>query len=332
MTRIRPRSPFARETLARPLKVVLMAFLPFFGGTPFDRLLRGRSLSAADGPTFEGRLDLRNQAAPEPRFSPGPTAGVERVQSVQLKKVRWSKLDLSRSTLRAFRFHDALLEDCLLDGANCMDWRLWGTTVRDCSFRGANLRDAALGGVSDGARNRYERVDFSQADLRGTAYLSCEFDQCDFAGARLDNVEFEGSVFTRCRFAGELSGTIFSRHGFRAERFPPNEMDGVDFSDARFRFVEFRELELKSVRWPTSEEHIAVHDVARTLERIIRALDSRTDDASRALAAGFSQRLRWTSPNQQTGVISRDDIREMGDPSLVQLVEELAHQEAPRQG
>jgi uncharacterized protein YjbI with pentapeptide repeats len=91
---------------------------------------------------------------------------------VEIKKARWRGIDLSRSTLRSFRLTNVVIEDCRFDGADCLDWGLWGTTIRDCSFHRASLRDTALGSVWEGSRNRYERVDFSHADFRGSG-LTC---------------------------------------------------------------------------------------------------------------------------------------------------------------
>ena len=111
---------------------------------------------------------------------------------------------------------------------------MWGMAFTDCRFRGANLRDVAMGGISqEGRRNRYLRVDFTKADMRGTAHFSSDMIGCDFSHANLGKVEFQGTVFVDCAFAGVVYDAQFHRYAFEGEAHPPNEMKGVDFRGAK---------------------------------------------------------------------------------------------------
>ena len=302
--------------------------MAWFSATPFEKLLRGKSIEAGDGPLIEARLDLRRSVAPSGALSPhGPTTA--RVETVQIGRAMWTQLDLSDSRLLSFRFHDATLKDCRLDGADCRDWRLWGTNVLRTSFKGTDLRNAVLGGVEDGRRNRFEHVDFTNADLRGTNYLSADFDHCVFANARLDGVDFQGAVFSDCRFEGDLEEVVFNRHAFRGESYPPNEMRRVDFTKARFHYVEFRGLDMTDTRWPEGSGHILVPDYPRALDRMLTALRARSDVPAREAAAVLEIYRKWVGPAQPVGVLSKRDILDCGDPSLVEFLEQVA-KEAPR--
>jgi len=297
------------------------------GSSPFERLLRGKTLKQSDGPLVDGRVDLRKSVAPTGALSESPHGPTfARVATKEFKKVEWRQLDLSRSRLSSFRFHRSRIEDCVLDQADCTDWRLWGTQVENTSFCGANLTGAVLGAVDEGRRNRYRRVDFSGADLRGSVHVSSDFEHCDFSGARLDNVDFQGSVFSNCRFAGELSDVLFYRHAFRGETHPPNEMREVDFSGARLHYVGFRGLDLTTVRWPEGRDHLLIRDYARTLHRMIEALRPRVDDAARGLLGLLLDYRKWAGGNQQVGVIKKTDVAELGDPGLIQVLEQLANE------
>jgi uncharacterized protein YjbI with pentapeptide repeats len=70
-----------------------------------------------------------------------------------------------------------------------------------------------------------------------------------FAETNLAKVDFQGTSFKDCLFTGLLDQVLFYRTAFRGERFPPNEMKGVDFRGARFRHVEFRNLDMNDVKW-----------------------------------------------------------------------------------
>jgi uncharacterized protein YjbI with pentapeptide repeats len=174
------------------------------------------------------------------------------------------------------------------DGRSCRRWRIFGTTITDTSFRGATLRDATLSGLSaEGVRNKFERVDFTKADLRGTAHLSADLIDCDFSRANLSQVDFKGDVFIGCRFEGVLNETIFHRHDVMNRALPPNEMKNVDFQRAKLRAVAFRELDLDSVQWPEDDENIVADDYPGVVDRFWSVISTRSDPGSQALTGLF---------------------------------------------
>jgi Pentapeptide repeats (9 copies) len=185
-----------------------------------------------------------------------------------------------------------------------------------CRFRNADLRSAGLGNVGEGRkRNRFQKVDFTEADLRQTANKSADFIECTFHDTKLTKVDFQGSVFKDCTFEGELREVQFHRTAFRSEDLPPNEMDGVDFSCARLWAVGFRNLDLNNVKWPHDDEHIIITDYARSLDRVIAALNARTDVTSSALAAYLSVSRRFVGPRQKCGIVNKAALIELCGPN-----------------
>jgi uncharacterized protein YjbI with pentapeptide repeats len=281
-----------------------------------------------------GRLDLSGLSVPEPTVSKKMrTAIADVLQLDGLVKIRGAtlrSLDFSASRLNHLRFFDCAIEDCIFDHCMCQNWGLWGTKVSDTSFRAADLRKSALGGVQDGRlhdgwRNAFRKVDFTTADLRQTACSAAEFIDCTFKDTRLDNVDFQSSSFTNCVFEGELCEVLFYRRGFGGEAFPANEMIDVDFRRAKLRWVEFRGLDLETVRFPEDDDHIIVNDYPKTLDRLLEAFQGRTDLASRRLANVFAMSRKWAGSKQRRGVLNKNDLLQIGgEEGLSRVLEILA--------
>jgi uncharacterized protein YjbI with pentapeptide repeats len=285
----------------------------------WKRLTAGKSLDDLGVARVGGRLDLRGIVAPAPSFGrkvASPRGHVaELTNLVVLRGVSWNGLDFSGAKLGSLRFFDSVIDDCRFESANCRDWRMWGTRVRDTSFRGADLREAALGGVDEGRRNSFQRVDFSKANLRDSAHKSSDMEQCQFDG--VSGVDFQGTVFKNCTFIGELNDVLFYRHAFRGEAYPANEMKGVDFRGATLRHVGFRRLDMDDVKWPTGGDHVVLSDYVATLERVQRVLSARTDEGTRRIGVLIAHSLRWAGPNQKEGVINIRDWSEVCGEEVV---------------
>ncbi len=140
-----------------------------------------------------------------------------------------------------------------------------------------------------------------------------------------------GSRFVRCRFSGELREVIFHRTAWDAEHLAPNEMTDVDFSQARLRFVEFRGLGLRSVRWPIDDVHVVVQNYRGVLDVALRSFESRGDRGSQGLAAYLEVYRKWAGPNQEVGIFNREDLREAGGvdaaSEFLQLVDSAKQRE-----
>jgi uncharacterized protein YjbI with pentapeptide repeats len=292
----------------------------------WKRLTEGKSLDGLGLDSRNGRLDLSGLLAPEPSVVKSvrkTVADVSELNDVTVfKGVTWKSLDFSSSRLNGLRFFNCTITDCVLDECRCQDWRLWGTTISNTSFRSADLRRSALGGVLEGRRNIFQKVDFTEADLRQTVYVSAEFVGCRFKDTRLSKVNFGGSSFTDCSFEGELREVCFNRKGFKADALPPNEMLRVDFSRAQLRSVEFRGLDLDNVRFPTDEDHLLLNDYLQTLDKLLEALRGRKDTTSKMLAGYFSVYRKWAGPRQRQGVLNQNDLLEtVGEEGLRSVLE-----------
>jgi uncharacterized protein YjbI with pentapeptide repeats len=276
------------------------------------KVLTGKgTLASLDVPLIGGRKDLRGLRAPRPTQGRRIGRAIEMVGIVVIRGASWRGLDFANADLGSLRFFDCRIEDCIFDRAKCVDWRMWGTSISNCRFHNADLRTAALGGVDGNKRNVFKGVDFSEADLRQTAYQSADFIECTFRDTKLGKVNFQGSVFKDCTFEGELDEVVFQRFAFEGEGLPPNTMDGVDFSNAQLRSVEFRNLDLKNVAWPQDDEHIIVGDYVKSLDRAITALSARADVPSRKLAAYLGGYRRFAGSAQRVGIFNKKALAEV---------------------
>jgi len=174
----------------------------------------------------------------------------------------------------------------------------------------------------------YLGVDFTEADLRDTAYLAAAFERCTFRNTKLVQINFRNSTFVECRFEGELREVLFWRTGFEGEAFPPNEMVNVDFSRAKLRDVEFRGLSLDQVQLPSDAEHIVIQDFAAVLDQLILALRQQGDQTAKILVAGFEVARKWAAPHAP-GVLNTQDLAEAG-PDAVERVLVLVRQSNAR--
>jgi uncharacterized protein YjbI with pentapeptide repeats len=290
----------------------------------WTKLGSGQSLDGLSLSMNNGRIDVRGLTVSPP--SAGKTVGTPLADVTELAGLTvirngiWKSLDFSGSKLDGLRFFDCIIENCVFDKCRCQDWRMWGTAISDTTFQSADLRGAALGGVQDGKRNQFRKVGFASADLRRTAYEAAEFVECTFKDTRLDKVDFQTTVFRDCVFEGELLEVLFYRTGFRGESYPPNNMERVDFSRAKLRFVEFRGLDLDQVQLPAGDDHIVLRPYREILDRLIRGFSGKTDPMSKGLAGNFQFKLKWAGPRQVQGVLNKKDLLEIGGKDAVQAV------------
>lgn len=291
------------------------------------RLSEGRSLDDLGIGKRDGRLDirgLRSAARPDAHRYHLPFADVRVLTDTLILRGRSLRsLDFTGSKIENLRIFDCDIEDCIFDECNFKDLRTWSSRFRDCSFQRAKLGRAVLGGVENGVVPKYRNVDFSGADMKKSSYTAAVFEECCFRNAHLVAIDFQSSVFIKCLFVGELRDVSFHRHGSQGEHFPPNEMKDVDLSQARFRNVEFRRIDMRQARLPVDGDHLIMHDAASSLDNVIDAMAKSSDLASRQLHAYFSVYRKWLPSGKVQGVISLLDIQEIGGESAVQRIQEL---------
>lgn len=293
------------------------------------RLKAGRTLDGIGLSFTDGRIDLRGVIVPDPVVVERHTTTLAKVDVVDTKtifeNVALERLNFSGAYLSGALFFGCRLHDCLFDGANLQSIACWGNMVSRCSFQSADLRHAGLGGVEKGKRNRFQEVNFSKADLRHATFGrgGAEFSDCVFRNTKLENIEFQGSVFERCIFQGELREVRFYRLGYKAEGFPPNEMRDVDFSQAKLRMVEFRELDLEHTQLPIGEGHIAITNYPEALDYLLGELKDKSDLLSRKLYALLENRRKWAGRKQKTGVLNKADLFEYVGEDAERLIAHL---------
>jgi uncharacterized protein YjbI with pentapeptide repeats len=266
---------------------------------------------------IKGRLDLRGLPAPLPKRSNRREIDgrfVEELsESLTIRGASLSNLDWSGAQLESLRMFDSTVSDCVFDTARCQDWRLWGCRFRDSRFVGTDLRDSALGPWWNGRGNVYECVNFSRADLRRISCLAATFIDCDFTDAKLEKIDFQSSSFIGVTFAGKLREVIFWDHGFRTGKPDPNPMQEVDFTNAQLEGVEFRRLNLESVRFPRSADHLVVHNYRCVIERALEILRNDDSRIGRVLRATFEIHKKWIGPQQNIGMFAMADFDEPGE-------------------
>jgi hypothetical protein len=191
-------------------------------------------------------------------------------------------------------------------------------TFTNTIFGGADLRSSSLGGRSEAGReNTFRSVDFTRTDLRGAAFGTGDMTGCAFCDAKLKRVNFGGARFKDCTFSDLLDEVIFNRLDFLYKDALPNEMKNVSFADARFRFVEFRKLDMADVVWPTASGHLVVDDYRATLECAIARLTAVGSEVAKRAAGLLAHYLKWAGDQQMTSVITAQELSEPGQWDLV---------------
>jgi uncharacterized protein YjbI with pentapeptide repeats len=291
------------------------------------RLLTGHGLDSLDLGLHEGRVDLRGLPAPVPtRLRRFESQGwfVEAFGNlITFRGARLHGLDLSGSQLQSFRFFGSVISECRLDGANCQDWRLWDTEVRDCSFVRASLREAAVGTWHESRRNTWRQVDFTRSDFRVGTCWEALYEDCDFLAAKLTGVDFGQCAFTRCRFAGPIKDVLFDGRDLSPERPKPPQMTKVDFSAAVFSNVDFRGFDLEDITLPDDPD-VRLLRRARCVARLgIQMLDGDNSMPSRMLRADLNNRLRGPGDSREATIYNRRDYMKSGGVDLTALTEDI---------
>jgi len=295
----------------------------------WSRLIQGKSLEGLAIDIIDGRFDLNGLELPEPeilrRFQLHGILINEIAPSAIIHNAKWQNLDFTGSKMNGVRLIGCELNNCIFERCQLRDLRVWATTFTGCSFKKANLREAALGAVDvqSDKRNIYSQVDFSEADLRGTAYKAAAFEGCVFRNAKIEGIDFDSSTFSDCVFEGELRDVLFYRRGFEGEAFPENEMINVDFSRAKLRDVGFRGLSMERVKLPEDADHIMIKNVPATLDKLIAALKQQSDTMAKQLIAFLSIDRKWIVPNQAQAVINVQDLEETLGVAAVHRLREL---------
>ena len=242
------------------------------------RWLRGVDPRPSELGEIDGRVDLRGiplAGSPVPfGDSNDPGSGVV-----------WESLDLRRAHLDGLHFFGARIENCLLDSASAMGFRLWGSDVIDCSLRRTHFGARATLGTGEwlGRRNVWRRVSFEGATLPQASFYDCTLEACSFEknGSR---IVLEGCEVHDCTFRGEFEALLIdSRRGEESPVEP--RAFSADFSRATFNDSHIVGYVLDRTRLPEQDDLIVIKNYPPVIDRAIAWLTQRAgseaDDAAR---------------------------------------------------
>ncbi|MFC5791969.1 pentapeptide repeat-containing protein [Agromyces tardus] len=285
--------------------------------------LLGRTSRPIGLGNVEGRVDLRGLTFPgaEPGgvVGSGGLSAITRDWVPTIRRGRWRKLDLSYSRLSQIRFFDSAISDCVFDGAECRDWRMWRTKLTDSSFTRTDLRESALGTWQQGAGNTWRGIRFDGADLRDGVFWGAAFTDCAFIDCRLRGVQFEQCELHRCEFQGDLRDVLFDCRQLPGKR-EVGPLKSVDFREARFEDVEFRGSRFEPALLPHDVKPIRNYpSVAR---QIVALLANESSTEARIAVAILVESLRMPGREDSVAVYNRGDYLRYGGEPLAALMDD----------
>jgi uncharacterized protein YjbI with pentapeptide repeats len=206
--------------------------------------------------------------------------------------VVWESLDLRRAHLDGMHFFGARIENCLLDSANAMDFRLWGSEVVDCSLRRTHFGTRATFGTDEwmGRRNVWRRVAFEGATLSEASFYGCTLEACSFEnnGRRM---VLEGCEVLDCSFRGEFEALLIEA-GREGSPVDPRAFS-ADFSRATFHDSHIVGYVLDRTRLPEQDDLIVIKNfppvVDRALDWLAQHAGSDADDMARQVLGVYAR-------------------------------------------
>jgi hypothetical protein len=190
------------------------------------------------------RTDIRDQ-----RFQPD-------TPSITLKRVTVERVDFTGLRFVDFDAQKCRFVDCDFSRVQ-VEWLPFangGSLFQRCSFAEAR--------IADFGRARFEGCNFANADLEG--WFTWAADVVD------------------CRFAGRVTGVVFSGADTDGTR---REFRGNDFREADLDDVAFRNgIDLDAQLLPDGPEYIRLRDMSSRIERARRDVEAWSDEEAREVA------------------------------------------------
>lgn len=256
--------------------------------------------------SINGRVDLRGLplswtatvvGSPEPGHS----------------AISWDSLDLRNAQLDHLRFFGVRMQNCLFDGASCLNWALWGVHGTDNSFVRASLKQSGLGtGDWSGPRTHWLRTDFSRARLNGSFFAAASLRSCRFRDAT--SVQFLDCEVVECEFAGKLRHLIINGRGLAWSAVP--RAISVDFSGASWDDCIVEAYDLSSMVPPAQGDVLVVHDYASVLRRAVTLVGDELSETSRRARKILERMVNAAGPS---GTDLALDVTAFG-PDLAPLI------------
>lgn len=277
--------------------------MPVTMATVWERLAAGGDLDGLGLPKLDGRWHVQGMRAPA---------------DAEIKRAVFKGIHFDRCILRELRLADATIEDCVFTACNLEQLHLWHTTVQRTRLCDVDLRRSSLGAVDDsGGHNTFRDVEFLRVNLRDNGVTAAEMTDCRFVDCDLYRVRFGGTRFERCTFSGLVDEVQFGAQAIGREHLPRNEMKDVSFADARFRYVEFRKLDMDNAVWPTAEDHIIVQNYRATITCMAKRLEALGTTPGSLASKKMKFLLRWAGDHQRTGTLEKDSFSRPGEWELI---------------
>ena len=271
-----------------------------------------------------GRADLRG--AP---LSSVTASGSHRAASstfevlsgmVNLSGVHVEQVDFSHADLSHFRWFESTIRDCVLDGANCTDWRLWASTVSDSLMTRSSFRGAAMGNSHGGRSSRWVSCVFDRTDLRGALFSHTSVVESSFLNAKLRGAFFERVAMSRVTFVGPMVRVTWD--GRRLTDDPrEGHLEHVDFSEVTFTDTEMYGNRMTDCVLPPGVVEIPAGPAF--LREARRAIEGEDTVASELLRSFFDQSLPMPGSESSSLVHNRNDYLVYGGEELADRMDEL---------
>lgn len=290
-------------------------------------LLRlGQPMHGAAVPIDDGRYLIESFRCPSAK--PKGKIAFDRFELRQfegiphIEQVSWNAVHFRKSDLQQLQFVGCRVDNCVFEVCDCRGWRLWTTEISNSVFRSCDVRRSVLGGSEDAGVNSFRRVTFERCDLRQTVHFGSKFVDCEFLNCRLDAVDFRGSRFTDCVFRGILESVEFHRSAGPASKLPVNEMNGVDFTESELHSVDFRQVNLERVKFPSDATHVVIDDEASVvLDGMITELSQIGGVAAKVLIADLEHVRTNLGSGRSRAVLNKADIEAFAGVEGLRLFE-----------
>jgi uncharacterized protein YjbI with pentapeptide repeats len=272
-------------------------------------LRMGAQVESPFGLTESGMMDLRGLELFVSSESAKSSIKHEILSGqLQLNRVELENLDFSHAHMPHMRMQNVRINNCRFDGVSLSDLRLWATDVDGSSFVGAKFDYASLRGALDGMGCAFTNTSFAGADLRRAFLSDATFFRCDFSDSKLSGIVISDAKFDGSTFAGLFYDVTFQNSGSDTDMFRD-----VDFSEAKFRFVDFRNFNFQksdNMVWPMDPNHIVVTKVACVLDEAVRFLESTPGEIAARVAKILARKRGVIGERQDVGCLSRYDFAE----------------------
>jgi uncharacterized protein YjbI with pentapeptide repeats len=232
-------------------------------------------------------------------------------REVMLESFDLTEADLSSSAWVGCEFRNCIFERCQI-----WDSSFYGCTFRDCKFIDCMISHTKLGGSYIMGNGAFIGVEMIRGELSNSYFDYPTFKGCSFSCA-IKEIDFRGSQFSDCRFEGKLTYVVFvgacEPHADVAfilkQGIPENHMDGVDFSKARLRGVEFKGVDLTRCKFPDS--FLFVEDGARVFERASSIVESEWKGEDKEFAKVILETKFDTKDRQPQFIVNMDEYVEI---------------------